>query len=116
MRTQIITGIPFACILGMDFIRSANLLLRAAKNCVQVGQERAPITTNCSSYNRPRAVSIIRPMAIEHHQELILTVQPDLLGTGKQVIEFTPLTETAAFSPHLNIPATLAETNEHGQL
>ena len=116
VRTQIITGIPFACILGIDFIRSANLILRAAENCVQVGQERIPITTNCGSYNGPRAVSTIRPMAIEPDQGIILTVQPDLLGTGKQIMEFTPLTETAAFSPHLNIPATLAETDEHGQM
>ena len=114
VRAQIISGIPFQCILGINYIKSANLILRTAENCVQVGQERVPITSRCGNYNGPRAVSSVQAVTLAPRQGAVLTVKPDLLRPGKQLLEFTPLSEGATINPLLDMEATVGETSDSG--
>ena len=113
-KVQIITGIPFQCILGIDFITKANLILRAAEQCVQVGMETVPFTARCGNYNGPRAVSTMQSVKIDPHQGVILCVRPDLRCTDKQIVEFAPLDPAVSAFPELQVAAVVAETSKNG--
>ena len=114
VKAQIISGIPFQCILGINFIRDADLILRTAENCVQIGQEKVPFTSRCGNYNGPRAVTTIQAVTIAPRQGVRLTVKPDLLQPGEQMVEFSPLTGGAAIHPLLEIQPLAAKTSESG--
>ena len=114
VKAQVISGIPFQCILGIDFIRTANLILRAAENCVQLGQERVPISSGCGNYHGPRAVSSVHDMTIDPHQGVIVAVHSELAQKGRQLFEFVPLNEDSTAYPSLKINELLVETSETG--
>ena len=114
VKAQVISGIPFQCILGIDFIRTANLILRAAENCVQLGQERVPITSRCGNYDGPRAVSSVQALTLDPQQGAIVTVQSGLARKGRQLFEFVPLNEESKAHPSLKVTELLGETSETG--
>ena len=115
VTVQIISGIPFHCILGINFIRDSQMQLSASDNCVQIGVERMPFTSRCGNYNGPRAVTSIHSITLEPQQGAILTVKADLIGKGKQIIDFVPLCGgDGTRHPVLQTTAVLGETNDSG--
>ena len=114
VRAQVISGLPFRCILGIDFIRCANLILRAAENCVQVGQNLVPITSRCEKYDGPRAVTTVHAITIEPQQGVIMTVQSDPSKKDRQMFEFSPLAEESANYPFLQVDEISCEIGETG--
>ena len=117
MTTQIISDIPFHCILGVDFIRRSNMILRAAEHCVQVGGQRILFTSRSGNYNGPRAVTAIQSLTLEPRQGAVVTVKTDHTGNGNRVVEFVPVNREDGEETQLallKINAMCGETNETG--
>ena len=117
-EVQVIDGLPYDLLLGIDYIRASRMVLNAAEGYVQMGGSCVPFESSCRLYNGPRIVSLARAVKVPAGHITEIPVRLDQFGRKPtpMLVDFTPTPPEDTPFPQLEVQEVLAETSPSGHV